>query len=98
MITRIVKMEFAPEHIDTFLAKFHTVKHKIRSFEGCHRLSLLQDIHHPNVIFTYSFWDSQEALDVYRYSDLFNETWAFTKALFCAKPQAWSVDQIVSLD
>ena len=39
-------------------------------------------------------WDSEEALDNYRSSPFFAETWRATKALFAAKAEAWSVHLI----
>ena len=33
----------------------------------------------------------------YRASELFYDVWTFTKKLFNAKPEAWSVDKLVSL-
>ena len=49
------------------------------------------------MFFTYSYWEAQENLDSYRQSDLFKNVWAKTKILFNDKPQAWSVDKIVSI-
>ena len=97
MFVRIVKMSFAEDNIATFLANFETVKHKIRAFEGCQLLELYQDKHNSNVFFTYSYWKSENDLNNYRHSDLFKSVWAKTKPLFNAKPEAWSVDKLVSL-
>jgi len=36
-------------------------------------------------------------LEAYRQSELFKNVWSKTKPLFNDKPQAWSVDKIVSL-
>ncbi len=97
MFVRIVKLSFAPENIDTFIANFETIKHKIRAFEGCQLLELYQDKHNSNVFFTYSYWTSESHLERYRQSELFKGVWANTKPLFNAKPEAWSVDKIASL-
>jgi quinol monooxygenase YgiN len=97
MLVRIVKMSFDPEHIDVFLANFHSVKHKIRNFEGCRYLELYREQHNSNIFFTYSYWDDATALEHYRSSELFKTVWAKTKPLFNNKPQAWSVDKIASL-
>jgi heme-degrading monooxygenase HmoA len=43
------------------------------------------------VLFTFSIWDSEAALENYRQSDLFRDTWAKTKALFAEKAEAWSM-------
>ncbi len=97
MITRIVKMTFKPECIDTFKAHFEVHKLQIRHFEGNEYLVLYQDAQNNNILFTYSFWKSHEALNLYRNSDLFKKVWAETKVMFDDKPEAWSLNEIVSL-
>jgi len=97
MLVRIVKMSFESEHIDTFMANFNSVKNSIRNFEGCRYLELYRDQNERNIFFTYSYWDDQSFLETYRASELFKEVWSQTKPLFNDKPQAWSVDKIVSL-
>lgn len=90
MINRIVRMSFDPEKVSEFLDLFDSVKEKIAAFEGCEGLILLQDATHANVFLTYSYWQSEDHLNKYRYSELFKFTWAGTKALFNNKPIAWS--------
>ncbi|MEQ3665580.1 MULTISPECIES: putative quinol monooxygenase [unclassified Olleya] len=97
MFVRIVKLSFAEENIAIFLANFETVKFKIRNFKGNQLLELYQDKTNPNIFFTYSYWDNESDLENYRNSDLFKGVWAKTKPLFNAKPEAWSVDKLVSL-
>ena len=97
MIVRIVKMSFAEDHIDTFLENFHSQKESIRHFEGCQLLELYRDKNYSNIFFTYSYWKTEDDLEHYRHSDLFKNIWAKTKPLFNAKPEAWSVDKVVSL-
>ena len=97
MFVRIVKMSFSEEHIDDFLNNFEENKNKIKAFKGCNLLELYRDKSNSNIFFTYSYWEAQENLDSYRSSDLFKNVWAKTKILFNYKPQAWSVDKIVSL-
>lgn len=97
MIIRIVKMTFKAEFVDEFLANFEPRKERIRNFEGCHYLQVLRDKNNPNIIFSHSFWESEEALNKYRHSDFFNETWTFTKARFGAKPEAWSLEELHEL-
>lgn len=97
MIVRLVKMEFKPEEIENFQILFEGVKEKIRNFEGCMFLELLNGADQPTLFFTHSYWSSTEALEKYRKSQLFRTTWAETKALFNAKPEAWSVEKLVSL-
>ena len=47
--------------------------------------------------FTYSYWVNEDALNNYKYSELFQGIWAVTKPMFNAKPEAWSVDKLESL-
>ena len=91
MLTRIVKLTFAPENIPTFEALFETVKDKIAGFEGCLHLNLYQDKNNPQIFFTYSLWEGENDLEKYRHSELFKATWAKTKVLFSDKPEAWSL-------
>lgn len=90
MVNRIVKMTFKEENVEKFKELFTTVKSHIENFDGCHGVKLLRDIHNPCVFFTYSIWDNENALNAYRKSALFDDTWTKTKALFGNKPEAWS--------
>ena len=97
MFIRIVKMSFPDEHINAFISIFENNKSQIRVAEGCSLLELYRDKDNPNVFFTYSYWENESYLAAYRQSDLFKSVWTETKQLFNDKPQAWSVDKIVSL-
>lgn len=90
-------MSFHSEKVSTFLDNFHKNKEYIRHFKGNTFLELYRDKNNKSVFFTYSIWESEEDLENYRNSELFNEVWSFTKALFNDKPQAWSVDKLESL-
>ncbi len=92
MIVRIVQMSFREEEVDNFLSLFNERKQRIRHFDGCNQLELLQDANHSNIYFTYSIWESEKHLDHYRFSEFFKDTWTKTKALFNDKPQAWSLN------
>ena len=98
MIVRIVKMTFRDDELDNFQALFSEKKQLIRNFPGCYHLELWQDARTPNIWFTYSHWESEAHLDKYRFSELFKEVWAATKALFSNKPEAWSVTQKVVVE
>ena len=98
MLVRIVKMTFFADKTDEFQTRFHNVKDKIIKFEGCELLELYRDKSDSNIFFTYSYWQSEEDLNRYRNSDFFKEVWSNTKKMFTKKPEAWSVDKIVSLD
>lgn len=90
MIKRLVKMRFRSEEVDKFKALFDQQKEKIRAFPGCEFLELLQSQDDPQIFFTLSFWTGEDALEAYRSSQLFKGTWAATKELFEARPEAWS--------
>ena len=92
MIRRLVKMTFREDEAHLFQALFEKVKGDIRKFPGCMHLELWQQHGQANIFFTFSLWESAEALDHYRSSILFAETWKQTKALFAAAPEAWSLE------
>ncbi|QDO95428.1 antibiotic biosynthesis monooxygenase [Formosa sediminum] len=97
MFVRIVKLSFKPTKVDDFITIFETNKTYIRNFEGCMFLELYRDKTHSNIFFTYSYWSDEAALNTYRHSNLFTSVWTETKQLFNNKPEAWSVDKLVSL-
>lgn len=93
MIKRVVKMTFRPEAVDAFIYEvFEQSKSQIRAFPGCKHMELLRGLAQPNVLFTLSLWEDETALDVYRQSELFQNTWARTKALFAERAEAWSME------
>jgi quinol monooxygenase YgiN len=94
MIKRIVKLTFQEDKTEDFRAIFEDNKSKIRGFEGCHHVELLNAKPQGNVFFTFSIWENEEALQNYRQSELFQNTWRKTKALFSDKPEAWTVGLI----
>lgn len=98
MFVRIVKMSFHEEHIQAFLDNFELMKTHIRNAPGNRFLELYQDKNNKCIFFTYSYWETEADLENYRQSALFDEVWAFTKKLFNDKPEAWSVDKLVSLE
>lgn len=97
MLKRMVKMTFQKDRIADFLAIFEESKNLIRNFPGCQHLELLHLENHPEVMFTFSLWDGPEALEVYRQSDLFRNTWSKTKVLFAEKPEAWSMGVVAEV-
>lgn len=88
-------MGFKPEHIEDFKAIFKNNWQHIKDFKGCQHVELLQDRNNPSIFFTFSLWDSEESIENYRTSELFNSVWSSTKVLFNAKPEAWSVEQVL---
>jgi quinol monooxygenase YgiN len=92
MIKRIVKMTFREDAVETFREEvFEQSKALIRAFPGCRHMELLQQTGRPNVLCTLSVWDDETALNNYRESELFQNTWTRTKALFAHKAEAWSM-------
>ena len=90
MLVRLVRMTFRPDAVDAFLDQFDDTAPQIRSFAGCRHLELWKDADHPAVFTTHSHWTSAEALDAYRDSDLFRNTWSSVKPLFADRPVAHS--------
>lgn len=97
MFTRIVKMTFKQEHLTEFIQQFDSIKEKIRNQQGCHSVVLFQDKVDERVFFTYSIWSVESDLERYRNSDFFKEVWQHTKQFFAAKPEAWSLNEIIKV-
>ena len=95
-IERIVKMTFKKEEITSFLNHFEGIKGKIRTFPGCTSLKLIRSVNEVGIFFTYSMWESTEALNNYRNSELFKTTWTYVKTLFSSRAEAWST-QVVAI-
>lgn len=91
MIVRIVKLTFRPDSVDDFVGIFNGYKARIASAPGCKKLYLYRDSKHENVFFTYSEWESEEAIEAYRNSELFEQVWGRAKMYFSGKPEAWSL-------
>ena len=94
MLIRFVRMTFQEDRLTDFLFIFDASKAQIRAFPGCRHLELLRDLDQPNMRMTHSRWESPEALEAYRRSDLFRTTWAATKVLFADKPMAFSTETV----
>ena len=97
MLIRVVRMVFEAEKVTDFLKVFNDSKDKIRGFEGCNHMELLQDHNHPHIFMTYSYWESEEHLNNYRKSELFGQVWPATKKLFAAPPVAFSAHQFTDI-
>ena len=91
-------MSFHEENIPAFMENFELIKTHIRNAPGNRFLELYQDKKNPCILFTYSYWETESDLENYRNSALFDEVWTFTKKLFNDKPEAWSVDKLVTLE
>lgn len=93
-LERLVCLVFREEAVPEFLSLFAEVREAIRHQPGCLHLALWRDRSDPRVIFTFSQWSGQEALEPYRQTLLFKDTWARTKRLFEEPPLAWSLREV----
>ncbi len=85
-------MSFELEEVEKFKSIYELNWHKIKGFEGCLHVELLQDRSSPSIFFTYSNWESENHLNNYRDSIVFKTVWASTKVLFNDKPEAWTLN------
>jgi quinol monooxygenase YgiN len=95
MIVRIVRMKVSESDVSVFQRYFNESFSKIRSFTGCCDLSLHTDINDKGVVITFSRWESEAHLNAYRDSDVFKSTWEHVKPLFIAKPEAFSMTELI---
>ena len=94
MLIRIVKLTLSPDKTAEFKKIYEAHMKLIRERKGCQKLELLQEQgRYSNVVMTYSYWDSEQDLNAYRDSELFLTVWKTVKPLFCAKPEAWSMER-----
>ncbi len=94
-IRRIVKLTLQDEKCQEFEDKFSEIKTLIAEQPGCTDVKLLKAKGEQNVYFTLSEWESEELLDAYRKTPLFDEVWGVVKQWFDAKPEAWSTEIII---
>jgi hypothetical protein len=47
-----------------------------------------------NILFTYSYWESEDKLNSYRDSSTFGEVWPTIKPWFEEKPNAWTTQVV----
>ena len=98
MVTRIVKMSFDKSNAALFLDIFNEHREQIRASEGCTFLELWHTEENDSTLFfTHSRWENEDHLNNYRDSDIFKIVWPKTKALFNASPQAWTVNNLITL-
>ena len=95
MIVRIVRMAFATGKENAFRTIFETHYETILAMKGCSHLELLQDVEDPDVLITYSHWESLQDLETYRQTDFFTAVWTKTKVLFREKAVAFSMRPVV---
>ena len=95
MVIRIVKLTMQEANADLFKKYFDTVHDIIRNQPGCQQLQAWQEIHQPNIFFTYSIWNEEQDLNNYRDSAFFLQFWKTVKPWFDAKAEVWTFDKIV---
>jgi len=88
-------MEIEPEELENFLESFRGVRKQILNFPGCKDLEFWQEYDQTYKVSTFSVWESVDALEAYRVSDLFRSTWAKVKPLFRSRARARSYKEIV---
>ena len=98
MLIRIVRMYFKEEHVKDFLQIFEGSKERMKNFDGCYKVELLQDLNQRNILTTYSYWRDKKAMDNYRHSAFFMENWAQMKKFFSQKPDAISCVKLDEVD
>lgn len=91
---RIVHLSIKPEHCMEFESYVLKVLKKVQSFPGCSHVQLLKG--EIGNYFTFSEWESANALEVYRQSPIFNEIWDEIKPWFAAKAEAWSTHTLLA--
>jgi heme-degrading monooxygenase HmoA len=90
-------MNFRATEIENFLRIFDQSKDQIRNMPGCSHLELWNSQTEATVFYTYSIWDSENDLNNYRNSELFQSVWPATKALFASKAEASSLNVLFNL-
>lgn len=96
MMKRIVKMKFREDGVETFIALFEKVKFRISGLNDCHSLELVQAFD-GQTFFTISIWENEAALNEYRNSEMFKETWTVVKTLLETKAEAWSTQSLFKI-
>ena len=94
MLVRIVKLTFKQECIADFLQIYEGHREDIKSFDGFSSIELFKEVSNHQVLFTYSIWEDETALENYRTSTYFRDVWSRTKILFSAKAEAWSLEKV----
>jgi heme-degrading monooxygenase HmoA len=90
MLHRIVRLNLREDATDEFLRIYEEVGPRIRSFPGCRHVELWVNREDPLRLATYSVWDGPEALEGYRTSDQFLQTWSRVRLLLADRASAES--------
>ena len=95
MIRRVVRLTLKEDKADDFKAFVTPKVPLIKGFDGCEGLEFLQDTNESNVFYTISLWQSEEALNSYRASELFGTIWPNVKPWFKDKALTYSMNKLV---
>jgi heme-degrading monooxygenase HmoA len=88
-------MDLLPGMEGQFLDIFDQAKEQIRARQGCMGLEVLRSEENgATSVWTISLWESEDALNQYRASELFLNTWSAVKPLFSGKARAWTLTPI----
>ena len=92
---RIVRMtlknEDALQAFQNIYAKRNPYKNGVA---GCLSVEILRDINESNICYTLSEWETNEALEEYRNSAYFKQTWPMVKALLSKRAEAYSLETL----
>lgn len=98
MLIRVVRLTIRPGRLAEFMDVYATVEERIRAMPGCLHLEIWQDASYSNIVTSCSHWNSGQALEAYRNSALFRNTWTRVKPLFAAPATAHSYVQLEAPD
>lgn len=92
MLWRWVEIRAYPERADIVCSLLAEQAEKVRSFSGCLFLSLYRG--EDTDFYSLSLWESAEALEAYRQSEVFKSFWSLIKKHFRAPAKAVSFEKI----
>jgi len=90
MIVRLVSLKIHPDKVEEFKQFFETIYDRIREAQGCLSLRVVADLEGLGEFFTVSEWESPAALEAYKDSAFFRETWPRVKTFLRDRPWAQS--------
>lgn len=93
---RWVEIPVYAESLETARALLLRQAPRTRAFPGCLALTLYEG--EGPTLYSFSVWESAEALEAYRRSALFRDFWESLRPHFRGKPDAVSVRQLAAFD
>lgn len=90
MIVRLVALKIQLDKVEEFKQFFGTIYDGIRAAQGCLSLRVVADLEGLGEFFTVSEWESAAALEAYKNTAFFRETWPRVKTFLRDKPWAQS--------